>query len=112
MKEKDVDMKETMKKIVEEMADEGRPMINLAELFIKEPLSLEILMMLEGNSLMTIEHISDNIVGNARTTDVLNKLKEFKMIDFKDNFVCITNRGLIIVTKLRMKMILLEGHNF
>lgn len=88
-----------MKKIVEQMAEEGRPMVNLAELFIKEPLSLEVLLMLEDESPMTIEQISE-MAGNAKITDILDELKGFKTIDIKDNLVNITDRGQCIVIKL------------
>lgn len=88
-----------MKKIVEQMAEEGRPMVNLAELFIKEPLSLEVLLLLDDNSPMTIEQISE-MTGNVKITDLLDKLKGFKTIDIKDSLVNITDRGQCIVVKL------------
>jgi hypothetical protein len=82
------------------MAEEGRPMINLAELFIKEPFSLEILFMLEDKGPMTIEQISNEITGNVKITDLLDKFKGFKTIEIKDNIVNIIDRGQCIIIKL------------
>lgn len=105
---KDIDIKEIMEKIVEKMTEEGMPMINLAELFIKEPLSLEILLMLEDMGPITIEHISDEITNKAKITILLDRLKEFRTIDIKDSLVNITERGQYIVIKLIMKMTMLK----
>jgi predicted methyltransferase len=97
-----------MKEIADKMAEEGRPMINLAALFIKEPLSLETLLMLEDKGPMTIDQVSnyaaEDVVGSVNIIDLLNKLKGFDVINVKDNTVSITDRGQCIVVKLRMKM--------
>jgi len=103
--------KDIMKKIVEDMEEEGNPMIDLSELFIKEPLSLEILLLLENKSHMTIKQISNWLVSdsgatdNVNITDLLNRLEGFKTIVIKDNLVNIAYRGQCIVTKLRMSTI-------
>lgn len=97
-----------MKKIVEQMAEEGKPMRDLAELFIKEPLSLEVLLMLEGEGPMTIEQIYNEITGNVNITYLLDKLKGFNTINIKDNIVSITDRGQCIVVKLTMSVAMLK----
>lgn len=103
--------KDIMEKIVEDMAEEGSPMIELSELFINEPLSLEILLMLEDKDNMTIEQISNGIADNVNATDnvnvigLLDRLKGFKAIVIKDDLVNIAYRGQCIVTKLRMSTI-------
>ena len=97
-------MEKMVGKIIEKMADEGRSMINLAELFIKEPSSLEFLLMIADEGNMTIEQISNEITGNLEIKEMLDKLKGFKVVDIKDDIVNITDRGQYIIMKLRAKM--------
>lgn len=101
-------MDSIMEEIVEKMEKEGTPMIKLAALFIKEPLSLQALLMIEDNSPVTIDQISNDFAGdisnNVEMTDLLDKLKGFGVIVVNDNIVNIANRGKCIVAKLRIKM--------
>lgn len=104
-----LDMKKIMEKIMAKMAEEGKPMIKLAGLFIDEPLSLEILLMLESEGPMTVEQISNEMKNDVvKITDILDKLKGFKTIEIKENLVNLTERGQCIVIKLRMSMTMIK----
>lgn len=76
----------------------------LAELLIKEPSSLEVMLMLTDKGPMTIEEISNEIIYDTTVTDLLNKLKRFKVVGFINNLVYITSYGQYIVKKLRNKV--------
>ena len=73
----------------------------LAELIIKEPSSLEVMLMLTDEGPMTIEEISSDIICDTVITDLLNKLKRFKVVGFINNLVYITSHGQYIVKKMR-----------
>lgn len=75
----------------------------LAELLIKEPSSLEVMLMLTDEGPMTTEEISNEIIYDTKITDLLNKLKRFKIVGFINNIVYITSYGQYIVKKLRNK---------
>lgn len=100
-------MDDVMTEIVKKMEAEGTPTIKLAALFIKEPLSLEGLLMLDDMSPMTIDQVYKEFTGDIRedinVTHILDKLKGFGMINIKDNIVSITDRGHSIVNKLEQK---------
>jgi predicted transcriptional regulator len=104
----EIKMDDVMKEIVEKMEAEGTPTIKLAALFIKEPLSLEGLLMLDDMSPMTIDQVYKEFTCDIRedvnATRILDKLKGFGMINIKDNIVSITDRGHSIANKLRTKM--------
>lgn len=93
-------MKEILEKLVEKMKEEGKPMRDLAEFFINEPLSLEILLMLAYHNSMKTDNISNELMDNVKITDILDKLKGFETVDIDDNIVSITDRGRVIVSKL------------
>jgi len=76
----------------------------LAELFIKEPSSLEILLMLSDEGPKTIEQISREIIYDTKTTDLLDKLKQFQMVDIKNGLVDIIDHGRYLVANLIAKM--------
>lgn len=97
-------MDPVIRKISEKMEEEGNPMINLAGLFIKEPLSLEFLLMITDEEIMTMEQISSDIVYSGHIKSLLEKLNGFGVIDINNNIVRITERGKRIVLKLRREM--------
>ena len=94
MYKKDHKMKEVDSRLIE----------GLAELLIKEPSSLEVMLMLTDEGPMTNEEISNEIVYDTKITDLLNKLKRFKIVGFINNLVYITSYGQYIVKKLRNKV--------
>lgn len=100
-------MDDIMKVIVEKMEENGMPVIKLAELFIKEPLSLEGLLMFDDKGPMTIDQACKEFTGgimeDVNVTRLLDKLKGFGVINIKDGIVSITDRGYSIVEKLRIK---------
>lgn len=73
----------------------------LTELMVKEPSSLEIMIMLTDKGPMTIEEISNEIICDTAIPGLLNKLKKFKVIGFINNLVYITSYGQYIIKKLR-----------
>lgn len=73
----------------------------LAELLIKEPSSLEVMLMLTDEGPMTIEEISNKIIYDTKVTDLLNKLKIFKVVGFINNCVYVTSYGQYLVRKMR-----------
>lgn len=73
----------------------------LAELLVKEPSSLEVMLMLTDKGPMTIDEISNEIICGTTISDLLNKLKRFKVVGFINNLVYITSNGQRIVKKLR-----------
>ena len=75
-------------------------MEDLAELFIKEPSSLEFLLMLTDEGPKTIKQLSDEVI-DTKMTDLLNKLRQVNAIDIKDDIVDITSYGKCLVKKLR-----------
>lgn len=75
----------------------------LAELLIKEPSSLEVMLLLTDKGPKTIEEISNEIIYDTMVTDLLNKLKRVKVVGFINNLVYITSYGQYIVKKLRNK---------
>jgi hypothetical protein len=101
-------MDDIMKEIVEKMEAEDTPTIKLAALFIKKPLSLEGLLMLDDMSPMTIGQVYKEFTGDTgedvNVTHILDKLKEFSMISIKDNIVSIADKGRSVANKLRTKM--------
>jgi hypothetical protein len=107
----DDDLNSKIREMAEKMEEEGRPMINLSRLFISEPLSLEALLMLEGEGPMTTDQVFKEFTGDTRddvnVTHILDMLKGFDMIVVKDNVVGVTDRGKCIVMKLRK-----ETNNF
>ena len=76
-------------------------MEDIAELFIKEPSSLELLLMLTDEGPKTIEQVSDEVIYNTKITDLLDKLRQVNAIDIKDDLVYITSYGKCLVKKLR-----------
>lgn len=80
---------------------DSRLIEGLAELVIKEPSSLEVMLMLTDEGPMTIEEISNEIIYDTIITDLLNKLKRFKVVGFINNLVYITSYGQYIVKKIR-----------
>jgi predicted transcriptional regulator len=82
---------------------DSRLIEGLAELLIKEPSSLEVMLMLTDKGPMTIEEISNEIIYGTMITDLLNKLKRVKVIGFINNLVYITSYGQYIIKKLRDK---------
>lgn len=91
MYKKDIKMEEIDSRLIE----------GLAELFVKEPSSLDILLMLTDKGPMTIEEISDEIIFGTTISDLLNKLKRFKVVGFINNLVYITSYGQYTIKKLR-----------
>ena len=80
---------------------DSRLIEGLAELLIKEPSSLEVMLMLTDEGPMTINEISNEIMYDTTITDLLNKLKRFKVVGFINNLVYITSYGQCIVKKMR-----------
>jgi len=80
---------------------DSRIIEGLAELLVKEPSSLEVMFMLTDKGPMTIEEISNEIMYDTAISDLLNKLKRFKVVNFINNLVYITSHGQRIVKKLR-----------
>lgn len=76
----------------------------LAELFIKEPSSLELILMLADEGPKTIEKISREIIYDTKITGLLDKLDEFKVISIENGWVNITDDGYWLVKKLREKI--------
>ncbi len=76
----------------------------LSELLVKEPSSLEVMLMLTDEGPMTIEEISNEIIYDIKVTDLLNKLKRFKVVGFINNLVYVTSYGQSIVKKMRDKI--------
>lgn len=72
----------------------------IAEIFIKEPSSLEMLLIFSDEGSKTVGQISDIINDSA---DLLDKLKQLDLIYIKDNVINITGLGQNIITKLRKK---------
>lgn len=77
---------------------------SLAELFVKEPSSLEILLMLKDEGPKTVGQVSKDILYDTNVTDLLDKLKTFGMIDIKDNLIDITIRGRLLMSKMRKRL--------
>lgn len=75
----------------------------LAELLIKDPSSLEVMLILTDEGPKTIEEISNEIIYDTVVTDLLNKLKRVKVVGFINDLVYITSYGQYIVKKLRDK---------
>lgn len=78
----------------------------LSELFIKEPFSLEVVLMITDEGPKTIKDISGIRNGYDMTDmkdmkDILDKLRKFSMVDIKDDIVDITDYGKGIIEKLR-----------
>lgn len=73
----------------------------LAELLVKEPSSLEVMLMLTDEGPKTIGEISNEIIYDTTVTDLLNKLKRFKVVGFINNLIYITSYGQYIVKKMR-----------
>jgi predicted transcriptional regulator len=73
----------------------------LSELLIKEPSSLEVMLLLTDEGPKTIDEISNEIIHGTIITDLLNKLKRFKVVGFINNLVYITSYGQYIIRKLR-----------
>ncbi len=73
----------------------------LAELMVKEPSSLEVMLMLTDEGPMTIEEISNEIIHDTIIRDLLNKLKRFKVVGFINNLIYITSYGQCLVKKMR-----------
>lgn len=80
---------------------DSRLIEGLAELLVKEPSSLEVMLMFTDKGPMTIEEVSNEIMCNTNITDLLNKLKRFKVVGFINNLVYITSYGQYVVKKLR-----------
>jgi hypothetical protein len=101
-------MRNKISEISEKMAEEGKPLIELAGLFIKKPLSLEGLLMLEDKGPITIDQVYKEFTGyvgeDINVTCMLDELKGFGIIAIKDNIVSVTDRGKCIVMKLRIEM--------
>lgn len=74
----------------------------IAEIFIKEPSSLEMLLMLTDEGSKTVEQISE-IINDKATVNLLDKLRQVDLIYIKDNLINITSHGQNIITKLRKK---------
>ena len=73
-------------------------MEDLAGLFIKEPSSLEVLLMLTDEGPKTIKDMSEE---DTKITDLLDKLRRINVIDIKDDLIYITSYGKCLVKKLR-----------
>ena len=80
---------------------DSRLIEGLAELIVKEPSSLEVMLMLTDEGPMTIDEISNEIIYDTIMTDLLNKLKRFKVVGFINNLVYITSYGQCLVKKMR-----------
>lgn len=80
---------------------DSKPIEGLAELIVKEPLSLEVMLMLTDKGPMTIEEIYNEIIYDTKITDLLNKLKRFKVVGFINNLIYITSYGQYLVKKMR-----------
>lgn len=87
---------------MEEM--DSRLIEGLAELLIKEPSSLEVMLTLTDKGPTTIEEIPNEIICDIAISDLLNKLKRVKVVGFINNLVYITSYGRYIVKKLRNKI--------
>ncbi len=74
----------------------------IAEIFIKEPSSLEMLLMLADEGSKTVEQISE-IIDDKATVNLLEELRQVDLIYIKDNLINITSLGQNIITKLRKK---------
>ena len=74
-------------------------MEDLAGLFIKEPSSLEVLLMLTDEGPKTIKDMSEE---DTKITDLLDKLRRINVIDIKDDLIYITSYGKCLVKKLRI----------
>lgn len=83
---------------------DSRLIEGLAELMVKEPSSLEVMIMLTDEGPMTIEEISNEIIYDTKITDLLNKLKRFKVVGFINSLVYITSYGQYVVKKLCNKV--------
>lgn len=90
-----------MKEVSKMEEIDSRLIEGLAELLVKEPSSLEVMLMLTDEGPMTIDEISNEIMCNTKITDLLNKLKRFKVAGFINNLVYITSYGQYLVKKLR-----------
>jgi predicted transcriptional regulator len=73
----------------------------IAELIIKEPSSLEIMLMLNDEGPKTVEEIS--VIYDTTIKDLLSKLEQFKVICSDNDLLYITSHGRSIVKKLREK---------
>ena len=82
---------------------------DLAEILIKEPSSLETLLILTDEGPKTVEQICKEIIYDTKTSDLLDKLKMLNVIDIKDNVVSITDCGQDIISKIRKKVELGEA---
>ena len=71
-------------------------MEDLAGLFIKEPSSLEVLLMLTDEGPKTIKDMSEE---DTKITDLLDKLRRINVIDIKDDLIYITSYGKCLVKK-------------
>jgi predicted transcriptional regulator len=83
---------------------DSRLIEGLSELMVKEPSSLEVMLMLTDKGPMTIEEISNEIIYDTKITDLLNKLKRFKVVGFINNLVYITSYGQYLVKKMRSQL--------
>lgn len=95
-----------MEKDIEEIkTKENMSIKGLAELFIEEPPSLEILLMLSGEGPKTVEQIFgdvvDDVIHETKIRGLLDRLKKFYTIDIENNLVNITNYGQLLVTKMQ-----------
>ncbi len=74
----------------------------LAELFIKEQSSLEILLLLCDEGPMNLDQIVNEKI-DSKIIDLLNNLKKLDMVDIKGDLVSLTPYGNYLITKLRKK---------
>lgn len=73
----------------------------LSELITIEPSSLDIMVMLNDEGPMTFDEISNKIICSSIISDLLNKMKKFKVIGFINNLIYITSYGQQIIKKMR-----------
>jgi len=76
----------------------------IAEILIKEPSSLEVLLMLSDEGSKTVGQISNDITCDTDVTDLLDRLKKLLLIDINNDVVNITYYGKFVVRKLREAM--------
>lgn len=83
----------------------------IAELFIKEQSSLEVILILTDEGPKSVKEISEEVIYDTKITDLLDKLIKFKVIDIKDDIVDITSYGKLIGEKLRNEVQNTEDKN-
>ena len=81
--------------------------MKLSELFVKEPISLELLLQLKAEGSLTILQIYDiakDITIKVSVIDMLKILKECNVINTTNNVTSITNTGKFLISSLKQKI--------